>query len=47
MRLNHFFQGVKNHRLVHPLSTPGSTDLSANVDFFEFSKAVLHLGSQN
>ena len=26
-------RGIKEHRFVHPLDTPGEADLSANVDF--------------
>ncbi|KAH6566702.1 hypothetical protein BASA83_010527 [Batrachochytrium salamandrivorans] len=33
-------RGIKSHQFVHPLSTPGDCDLSADVDFSAISHAV-------
>ena len=39
------FRGFRQHQLVDPLSQPGDTDLTANVDFSRLRSAMAEQGS--
>lgn len=37
-----FGQAIRRHKIVHPMSNPGSADLSADVDFSSLKEAMKH-----
>ena len=45
-RFGSSLQAVQNHQFVHPLAHPGTADLSAHVDFAQFSKALAQAGAE-
>ena len=40
-------QGFRKHQIVDPLSEPGHTDLTANVDFSFLAEAISDVGTSS